>query len=70
MNDIKSWAKNRNTSFTIDDLEREFDRDTEVLWDMLEELDVTSYRDVANPRSPCAIEEGVVRSRGVRYNVN
>lgn len=68
--DVEKWAVERETSFDINDLKREFDAGKETLWDALEELKITSYRDIAEPRSPGAIEEGVIRDYGVRYRIN
>lgn len=68
--DVEKWAVERETSFDINDLTREFDAGKETLWDALEELKITSYRDIASPRSPGAIEEGVIRDYGVRYKIN
>lgn len=68
--EIEEWAVERGTTFDINDLTREFDGDKETLWDALEQLEITSYRDVASPRSPGAIEEGVIRDYGVRYKLN
>ena len=68
--DVEKWAVEHGTTFDINDLTREFDTGKEALWDALEELEITSYRDVASPRSPGAIEEGVIRDYGVRYKIN